>query len=191
MNRAEVPDALMLSRRADIDRIPAAALAKMTRADLANRLVAAGEFRQRARQPRQPADTARMYADLAGEILTTTDPQRAAELVKSAGVGVTIGTGRGGARPAAAARTTPRATAANALRKEAAPQVARRRIKITHQPDGTVVTDIGVGDAGDDESGSAAKAAVYEQQAARVTDPDMRRGYLELARRERESAGVR
>jgi hypothetical protein len=101
VNRAEIPDALLKARRADIDRIPSTVLKTLTRVDLVNRLVAAGEFRRRAGQRNQPPDAARMYSDLVGEALTTTDPKRAESLAKAAGVGVTIGAGRA-AQPAPA-----------------------------------------------------------------------------------------
>jgi hypothetical protein len=54
VRHSEIPAGLAKARAADIARIPNRVLAKMTRAELANRLVAAGEFRRR---PACPAST--------------------------------------------------------------------------------------------------------------------------------------
>lgn len=86
MNRSDIPAALRVSRAADVARIPAAVLKSMTPGDVAPRLLAADEFRRRAGQRHQLPETARMYAGLASEILTTGDSKRAAALMKSAGV---------------------------------------------------------------------------------------------------------
>jgi hypothetical protein len=91
VNRAQIPDALMKARRADIDRIPTPVLAKLTRADLVNRLLAAGEYRRRAAVPHLDSDLFWLRHGQASEVLTTSDLRRADELVKGAGVGVTTG----------------------------------------------------------------------------------------------------
>ena len=222
MKHSEIPAGLAKARSADIARIPNRVLAKMTRADLANRLVAAGEFRRRASVPHLDGDLYRYRLGLASEVLTTDDPKRAAELVKAAGVGVTIGTGRA-ARPAAAATGTLRKGAApdgvirypavdllvdkaNAARSVATAlmELAKagrladlerdiasmrrhvssgRRELVKGPPAAGLVKAAGT-------SADTSKAARYERKAQLVTDPELRQGYRELARREREKAGM-
>lgn len=192
MRRAEIPDSLMKARGADIGRVPVTALAKMTRGDLVARLNAAAEYRRRGRQPRQPAEAARMYADLASESLTTTDPKRAAGLVKAAGV-----------TPAARPRALPSQAARKATTDDLA-QVAMKAVEARARAlslgidrvalqlrgvQGTIAAATG-GPVRTRSGEQLAKAARYERQAAVVTDPADRRGYLELARAEREKAGL-
>ena len=86
MLRSQIPAAVAKARAADIDRIPLAALAKMAPADVSPRLLAADEMRRRAFAHGQPADLARMYSDLASEVLTTADPKRAGAIMKTAGI---------------------------------------------------------------------------------------------------------
>ena len=86
MLRSEIPAILAKARTADVARIPVTALAKMSPPDVAPRLQAADEMRRRARVRGAPADMARWYFDLAGEVLATDDPERAAEIIKAAGV---------------------------------------------------------------------------------------------------------
>lgn len=176
MNRAQIPDALLKSRGAEIRRIPDRVLAKLTRADLANRLLAAGEYRRRASVPHLDGDLYRHRLGLATEILTTDDPKRAAELVKGAGVGVAVGAGRS-ATPAPR-RPTP-------VRKAAAP--ATRQAMIASAA-GYLASERAW--KGSPAGQALAKAAEYTAKAAVVTDPEMIRGYRELARIERAKAGA-
>lgn len=257
MNRSDIPAALRVSRAADVARIPAAVLKSMTPGDVAPRLLAADEFRRRAGQRHQLPETARMYAGLASEILTTADQHRAAALLKAAGVpwpthGPMTGTHthahpafgtQGGdqahehehshsgdaehrhyadhARMSAGKSAGP----SGPLRKAAPPapartgrQLAEGEWKVEAGGGPPVVVKVPVlasfksarviadaGNAGQlgalareiasvaaawGESGSLAKAARYEQQAARVTDPDLSRGYRELAAQARQEAGA-
>lgn len=117
MNRAQIPGALLNARRADIDKIPAAVLKTLTRADLADRLLAAGVYRQRASVPHLDGDLFRARLGQASEVLATSSPQRAAELIKGAGVGVTPAAGRG---PVPAAPAPSRAPAAGTRMTKAA-----------------------------------------------------------------------
>jgi hypothetical protein len=183
MRRTEIPDALLKARRADIDRIPSTALAKMTRVDLVNRLVAAGEYRRRAAQQHQAVDAARIYADLAGETLTATDPKRVESLVKSAGVGVTIGAGR----PATPARPTVRPAQAPPLMA-----AVRKSLGLPPRPS-AASRSYTASEAAWQRSAAGralAKAAEYRQRAAVVSDPQLRESYLELAAQERQKAGI-
>jgi hypothetical protein len=217
--RSQIPDAMLAARRADIDRIPAPALAKMTRTDLAERLVAAGNFRSRARQRHQPAETARMYSGFASEVLATTDLKRAAALVKAAGVGApgpsrpAVPAPRAGASPvakAAAGQTTitypaldlltEKATAARSvataiieLAKAGRLGDLERDISALRRDFGSGRMELVKGPPGLAKGAGAApppKAAEYERLAGVAVDPETRRGYLELARRERERAGA-
>jgi hypothetical protein len=199
VRRGEIPDALLKARKADIDRIPAAVLAKLTRADLANRLLAAGEYRRRASVPHLDGDLFRLRIGQASEVLTTSDPKRAGELVKGAGVGVT--TDAGHTAPA------PRTPAAAPLRKDAAPAGGGRSVYV-HTPtldslgrsrslDEGITKLIRQGALGHLRQDIAAlekaipngKAADYERKAYQVSDPALRNGYLELAVQERQKAG--
>lgn len=226
MRRAEIPDGLLKARRADIDRIPGRVLAKMTRGDLPDRLVAAGEYRRRASVPHLDGDLYRYRLGLATEVLTTDDSQRAAELVKGAGVGVTIGTGRA-APPASAAGSaaggrvtkaapaeiirypavdllTQKAAAARSVAVALTELAKTGRLGELGRDLTSMHRDISSGRmelvkgpvvAGPPENSLAksagaaglSKAAEYERKAAVVTDPELRRGYLELARQERAS----
>lgn len=86
MKRADIPIRLRIARAADVAKIPDAALKAMAPADVAPRLLAADEYRRRASVPHLDGDLYRYRLDLAREVLETTDPGRAAELVKAAGV---------------------------------------------------------------------------------------------------------
>lgn len=86
MRRADIPVRLRTTRAADCAKIPDAALAKMTPADVETRLQAADEFRRRAAVPHLDGDLLRGRLALAREVLTTPDPKRATALAKAAGV---------------------------------------------------------------------------------------------------------
>lgn len=169
MRRAEIPDALLKARRADIDRIPAAVLAKLTRADLANRLLAAGEYRRRADVPHLDGDLFRLRIGQASEVLATSDPKRAAELVKGAGVG------------AAPARPAPGRLPPTRLRRSAAPVRAAGAVRYAASELAWQRSPAGQ---------AMAKAAEYKRKAYQVSDPELRKGYLDLAAQERQKAGA-
>jgi hypothetical protein len=244
VRRAEIPDGLLKARRADIDRIPGRVLAKMTRGDLSNRLVAAGEYRRRASVPHLDGDLLRYRLGLASEVLTTDDQNRAAELVKGAGVaaaghGPFVGThthahpafgSQGGdvnhehehshdgdashshTHTAKSARST-RPAAPGTLRKAAQPAESAGSVYV-HTPTLDILADskscgdgitklLRQGALGHLRQDIAAvekaaaklgtgggKAAEYERKAYIVTDPETRRGYLELAAQERQKAGA-
>ncbi len=217
MRHAEIPAGLAKARAADIARIPTRVLAKMTRADLADRLVAAGEYRRRARVPHLDGDLFSYRLGLATEVLTTDDPKRAAELVKAAGVGVTVGAGRAGSRPASSTRVTKaapdggypavdllvdKATAARSVATALIELAKAGRLADLERDIARMRRDISSGrrelvkgpaNGLAKSAGAAAdvsKAARYERQASRVTEPGLRQGYLELARAEREKAGA-
>ena len=185
------------ARRADLARVPDRVLAKMTRADLVNRLAAAGEYKRRAHDPRADADQFRYRLGLATEVLTTDDPKRADELVKGAGPGVTLGTGRASvlsapSRPVPSRRPSPpprRVADMTMLVKSGGrtirvdPARASKAAAVSYAASELAWQRSAAGQA-------MAKAAQYERKAQLATSPADRSGYLELARQEREMGRV-
>lgn len=173
MNRAEIPDALLKARRADIDKIPGRVLKTLTRAGLTGLLLASGEYRRRAGVPHLDGDLLGHRLGLAREVLETDDPKRAAELIKGAGVAEAVlntalrpaGAPRPAVRPAVGTRTS---RAATATRRPSAADMSYITAEVAWQrsPAGRAL----------------AKAAEYERKAYVVTDPETRRGYLDLAK---------
>jgi hypothetical protein len=194
MRRSDIPARLRVARAADIAKIPDAALKAMAPADVAPRLLAADEYRRRARVRGLDGDLYRHRLGLAREVLETADQGRAAELVKAAGVlaytlrdgtkvptseaaelktAIGLGkrdhrTGRPGDDPAFRRHLIDRAKALN-LRQE-------------------IPASWGSEYAG---KGTAAKAAQYDQRAtaAQVSDPALARAYRRLAAMERAGTG--
>ncbi len=184
------------ARRADLDRIPGRVLAKMTRADLVNRLAAAGEYKRRAHDPRADSDQFRYRISLASEVLSTDDPKRADELVKGAGVGVTTGTGRAPvrsapSRPAPPRRPSPPSRQAGDMTMLL--KMGGRTIRVDPARASQGAVSYAAGELAWQRSAAGqamAKAAQYERKADLASLPADRSAYLELARGEREKAGA-
>jgi hypothetical protein len=86
VRREDIPARLRVARASDCQRIPLAALKSMKPADVAPRLLAADEFRRRARVPHLDGDLMSYRLSQASEVLTTADPKRAAQLLAKAGI---------------------------------------------------------------------------------------------------------
>lgn len=196
MLRSQIPARLRVSRAADCQRIPAAALAKMIPADVAPRLLAADEFRRRASVPHLDGDLVRYRTSLASEVLTTADPKRAAQLVAKAGITPQEAT------PAPLAKAMPAGGQRSAGRSITVPtpaldELGRSRSLLDGLTSaarkgqlGALQRELGLVAAAHADLSGVSKAARYRELAQRVTDPEMRKAYRELAERARQEAGA-
>jgi hypothetical protein len=193
VKREDIPVRLRLARAQDIARIPDAALKTMSPADVAPRLLAAGEYRRRASVPHLDGDLYRYRLGLASEVLTTADPKRAAELVKAAGVQ----SPPLAAAPRALAKSvaSDRQATLDDLAKAAMAAVQRRAAGLGLQIDRVALQLKGVqGTIADATGGQVAerlsKAAAYRQKAAAASTGTDRSTYLQLARELEQTAGA-